>query len=73
MLDVGWSLLSLAALVAGTLVILAPTLIIDANKRLNRVLVSVDELVLRYRHLVGVTLLIVAYLCFNLALLTKNP
>lgn len=72
MLEPGWSFLSLVALVAGTLVILAPSWISSTNKRLNRVLVSVDEMIMRYRHLVGVTLLIVAYLCFRLALLTSN-
>jgi len=72
MLEPGWGILSLVALVAGTLVILAPSWISSTNKRLNRVLVSVDEMVMRYRHVVGVTLLIVAYLCFRLALLTRN-
>ncbi len=69
MLDPIWMCLSALALVGGAMVILVPKVVAQMNTQLNKVLVSVDELLLRYRHLVGVTLLVVAYLCFRLALL----
>ena len=67
MLNPAWFALSVFALVGGVLVILMPKLVITLNNRLSKALVSLDELILRYRHWVGVALLIVAYLYFRLA------
>lgn len=69
MLDPVWMALSAIALLGGVMVILVPKLLLRMNNQLTKALVSVDDLVLKYRHVVGATLLIVAYLCFRLALL----
>ena len=72
MVNTLWMGLSAVALVGGTLIILAPKLVAGVNGQLSRVLVSIDDLVMRYRHIVGVTLLIIAYVCFNLALVVPT-
>ena len=69
MLNPGWSSLTVVALAGGVLIILAPKFVVRMNKTLNKALVSADGLVMRYRHVIGVLLLLVAYLCFQLALL----
>ncbi len=69
MLEPTWLGLCVMALAGGAMVILTPKLVLQLNSRLNRVLVSFDETLLRYRHVIGVLLLVVAYLCFRLALL----
>ena len=69
MLDPMWLGLCVMVLAGGTMVILAPKLVLQLNTQLSRVLVSVDETLLRHRHVIGVLLLVVAYLCFRLALL----
>ena len=69
MLNPTWLWLSVIALVGGVTVILVPKRVMQLNDQLNKILVSVDGLLMRYRHLVGVALLVVAYLCFRLALL----
>ena len=72
MLNPVWFALSMFALVGGVLVILMPKLVITLNNRLSKALVSLDELILRYRHWVGAALLIAAYLCFRLALVVAT-
>ena len=69
MLDPVWMVLSCIALLGGVMVILVPKLLVRINNQLATALVSVDDLVLKYRHIVGAALLVVAYLCFRLALL----
>lgn len=69
MLDPVWLVLSGIALFGGVMVVLVPKLLLQMNDQLTKALGSVDGLVLKYRHFVGVTLLVVAYLCFRLALL----
>jgi hypothetical protein len=69
MLDPVWMILSCIALFGGAMVILTPNVLLRMNNHLAKALVSVDDLVLKYRHVVGAMLLIVAYLCFRLALL----
>jgi uncharacterized membrane protein len=64
-----WAGLSVLTLVVGILVILAPRFVVTVNSQLSKALGSVDDLIMRYRHLVGAILLVVAYLCFRLALL----
>jgi len=70
MLNPWWGGLSLVALVGGIAVIVAPTWLVKLNAQLNKTLVSLDEVVVKYRYLVGALLLIVSYLCFRLARLT---
>lgn len=72
MLDPTWSALALFALAGGVLVILTPRLIVDVSNRLNRMVGSMDDLIMKHRHVVGAALLVVAYLCFRLALLVPH-
>ena len=69
MLDPMWVTLSALTGLAGVLIILAPKFVVTVNDRLSKTIVSMDDLVLRYRHVMGALLLIVAYLCFWIALL----
>ncbi len=69
MLHSGWMLLALVALVGGVAVILFPRELTQLNGQLNQMLVSMDDAILKHRHMVGTLLLIVAYLCFRLAAL----
>ncbi len=68
MLNPGWSSLTVFALAGGVLIILAPKFVVKMNRALNKALLSMDDLIMRYRHAIGVLLLLVAYLCFQLAL-----
>jgi len=72
MLDSWWIAASMFTVLAGVLVILAPKTVVNLNRLLGKVLVSTDELVMRYRHVVGATLLVVAYLCFQLAMVVPT-
>jgi len=72
MLDATWLWLSSVALVGGILVILAPKQVMQLNDQMSKILVTFDDLMMRYRHLTGVTLLVVAYLCFRLAMLVPT-
>lgn len=68
MLNPFWGSLSLVASISGVLIILAPKLMSTLNKQLNQAIVSCDELIMKYRHVIGTVLLLTAYLCFHLAL-----
>lgn len=68
MLNSWWMVASAFTLLGGVLVILAPKTVVNLNKLLGKALVSADDVVMRYRHLVGAGLLVVAYLCFRLAM-----
>ncbi len=68
MLDSWWMVASAFALLGGVLVILSPKVVVNLNRLLSRALISADDVVMRYRHLVGAGLLVVAYLCFRLAM-----
>lgn len=72
MLSSSWLVLSAITLLSGVLVILAPKWVVRLNNQLSRALLSLDDLIMRYRHLVGAMLLIVAYLCFRLALVVPS-
>lgn len=72
MVDPTWTTLSVLCLVTGALVILVPKLIVLANDRLSKALVSLDDLLLNYRYAVGIALMVVGYLCFRLALLVPG-
>ncbi|GEM_PF-6307174 len=72
MLQPGWLVLALVALVGGMAVILLPKQVTQLNNQLSRALGSVDDLVLRHRHVMGALLLLVAYLCFRLAMLVPQ-
>ncbi len=72
MFDPTWAALALIALVGGVSVILVPKQVASLNRYVSHAIGSVDELVLRHRHVVGTVSLIVAYLCFRLALLVKH-
>ena len=67
-----WTVLSMVALAGGVLIILAPKFMVGTNKRLSKVMVSMDDLIMRHRHVVGVLLLVVSYLCFRLAVLLAS-
>lgn len=69
MLDPMWVTLSALTGLVGVLIILAPKFVVTVNDRLSKTIVSMDDLVLRHRHVMGALLLIVAYLCFWIALL----
>ena len=64
-----WLVLTLVTLISGVLIILAPQAVVGINRALNRAMISMDEIVIRHRHVIGAMLLVVAYLCFRLALL----
>jgi hypothetical protein len=64
-----WLSLGAVTLVAGVLIILTPKVVVDLNKGLTKVLGSADDMVLKHRHVMGAGFMIVAYLCFRLALL----
>lgn len=72
MLDPVWMVLSAIALLGGIMAILVPKLLLRMNNQLAKALMSVDGLILKNRHVVGAMLLIVAYLCFRLALLVPT-
>ncbi len=67
-----WTALSAVALVGGVLIILAPKFVVSMNRSLNKALLSADDRIMRNRHVIGVLLLIVAYLCFRLALMAPT-
>lgn len=69
MVDQRWMVLALLLVVAGSMAILAPKLLVAMNERVTKMLVSFDAPLLRFRYVVGVVFFVAGYLCFRLALL----
>ena len=70
--DTGCLFLSLLSVVVGAMFILAPDTLLKLSGALNRTLVTLDERLLRYRHLLGLTLLLLGYGLFRLALIMPS-
>ena len=70
--DTGFLFLSLLSVVVGAMFILVPDTLLKLSGALNRTLVTLDERLLRYRHLLGLTLLLLSYGLFQLALIMPS-
>ncbi len=73
--DRGCLILSLLGVTMGTMFFLFPNSLLRLSKAVNRALVATpDELLLRYRYLVGLLCFVAGYGVFKLALLMPaNP
>ena len=70
--DSGLLMLSALCVVGGISIILYPNALLKLNEVLNRTLMALDQRLMRFRHVIGVVLLLVSYLFFRLALLVPG-
>ena len=65
--DTGCLLLSLGALVLGTMFVLFARPLSKLSEALNRTIMTLDESLMRYRYLIALALFVVSYGLFNLS------
>ena len=66
--DTGFLFFSLVSLMVGAVFILFPHPLSKLSTTLNKTLVLADDHIMRYRHVIGVLLMLVSYGLFKLAL-----
>ncbi len=66
--DTGFLVLSLGAVVLGTLLFLYPNALLKVSNLLNRTMVMLDKELMRYRYVVGLLAFAASYAFFKIAL-----